>query len=91
MTEGWQDRCNRFFFGGGDGDVVRHPRDISKTAGICCDTVCAALCSKTAVRCATKPAIEKKGQEIGRCCQKNKNKNNNKIIIIIISSSLGGR
>ena len=38
VTEGWQDRCDRVFYCGGMGDVARHPRDISKTAGICCDT-----------------------------------------------------
>ena len=40
-------------------DVARHPRDISKIAGICCDTVCATLCSVTGISakvcvCATK-------------------------------------
>ena len=35
VTEGWQDRCDRVFFGGGTGGVARHPRDISNTAGIC--------------------------------------------------------
>ena len=29
--------------------VAQHPRDISKIAGICCDTVCATLCSATGV------------------------------------------
>ena len=32
------------------GDVARHPRDTSKIAGICCDTVCATLCSATGVK-----------------------------------------
>ena len=37
------------FWGGGVGDVARHLRDISKTSGICCDTVCATLCSAKGV------------------------------------------
>ena len=50
MIEGWQDRCDRVFFGGvGVVDVARHPHDISKIAGICCDSVCATLCSATGV------------------------------------------
>ena len=37
-------------FLGAVGDVARHPRDISKIAGICCDdTLCATLCSATGV------------------------------------------
>ena len=32
---------------GGVGGVARHSRDISKIAEICCDTVCATLCSAT--------------------------------------------
>ena len=53
---GWQDRCDRVLFGGMGGvarhrmgGVARHLRDISKTAGICCDTACATLCSATGV------------------------------------------
>ena len=40
MTEGWQDRCDRVFFGGGYGGCS----DISKIAEICCDIVRATLC-----------------------------------------------
>ena len=34
-------RQGLFLGGGGMGGVARHPRDISKIAGTCCDTVCA--------------------------------------------------
>ena len=44
-------------FVGGVGHVARHLRDVSKTAGICCDIVCATLGSATGSqqRCDTKP------------------------------------
>ena len=45
VTAGWQDRCDRVFLWGVGGGGARHPRDIPKTAEICCDTVCATPCS----------------------------------------------
>ena len=44
VTEGWQDRCDRVFLGGGGmGDVARHTRDISKTQEFAA-TLCARHC-----------------------------------------------
>ena len=49
VTEGWQDRCDRVFFWGVGRCSATLPCDISKIAGICCDTVCRTLCSATRV------------------------------------------
>ena len=40
--------CNKFFCEGWR-SVARHPHDVSKIAGICCDTVCATLCTAIGV------------------------------------------
>ena len=49
MTGGGKIGATGSFLGVSVGDVARHPRDISKTAGLCCDIVCATLCSATGV------------------------------------------
>ena len=49
LARGWQDLCDRVSFFLGVGGTAPHPCDISKSAEMCCGTVCSTPCSATGV------------------------------------------